>query len=161
VDVGVRLHDVVANAGGRYESPTEYSFRTDADGRFRSEQVPIGRATFWLTKAGYCRAGVGLPIVTPASNVELSMQEADLVEVTVVFKGGNRPDGYFVELAPEGGEAVGKWSGSGNIDANNHIAFENIPAGRYVLQVRPNPSSANEQSKPMTLELKGGETTAI
>jgi hypothetical protein len=53
------------------ESPNEQSTKTDADGRFRADQVPVGTATVWLRKSGYCRPGLGQPIKTPANDVEL------------------------------------------------------------------------------------------
>ena len=61
----MRLDNVQPASGGRYESPLEYTFKTDAEGRFRAEQVPAGTATIWLHKPGYCRPGLGLPITTP------------------------------------------------------------------------------------------------
>lgn len=64
-----------------------------------------------------------------------------------------------MQLEPEGGAKVGMWSGSGNIDAKNQIAFEDVPPGRYVLKGQPNPSSANQQTEPLTVDLKGGERT--
>jgi hypothetical protein len=160
-DVEVRLADVVSAPGDRYESPEAYTFKTDADGRFRSDQVPLGRATVWVHKAGYCRPGLGQPITTPANDVKLVMMKAARLEVTVDFAGGNRPGGYIVEIGPERGSAVGTWGGSGNIDSKNQITFENIPPGRYVVQGRPNPSSANQQTKPITIDLKGGQSTAM
>ncbi len=120
-EVEVRFDHVVADGGGgRYEVPRDsLSTTTDADGRFRSDQVPIGHATIWMTKSGYCRPGLGQPITTPAKDVALSMQKAARVRVTVDFTGTERPAGYIAHIEPEGGEAVGKWSGSGNIDAQN------------------------------------------
>ena len=58
-DVDVRLDNVQPASGGRYESPLEYTFKTDAEGRFRAEQVPVGKATIWVHKPGYCRPGLG------------------------------------------------------------------------------------------------------
>ena len=59
-DVDVRLADVVCGGSGCYESPQEYQSKTDGDGRFRLDQVPIGNAAIWLHKAGYCRLGFRL-----------------------------------------------------------------------------------------------------
>jgi hypothetical protein len=160
-DVEVRLQDVVADVGGRYESPNDYSAKTDADGRFRTDHVPVGRATIWIHKPGYCRPGLGQPIKTPAQDVALAMLRSAGVRVTVDFAGMPRPAAYIVQMEPEGGAAVGKWSGSGNIDARNQIAFNDVPPGRYIVQGRPNPSSANQQSKPITVDLKGGQTSEI
>jgi len=151
----------VSDGGGRYESPSEYISNTNADGRFRADQVPKGSATIWLHKSGYCRPGLSQPIQTPASDVQLGMIKSARVQITIDFTGKDRPQGYIVNMVPEGGEAVGKWGGSGNIDAKNQIAFEDVPPGRYVLQGQPNPSSANQQTKPLTIDLKGGQTTDV
>ena len=88
--VYVRFDNVQPESGGRYESPLEYSFKTDAEGRFRAEQVPRGTATIWLHKPGYCRPGLGLPIATPKGDVELQMMKAASVRVTVDFAGNPR-----------------------------------------------------------------------
>jgi hypothetical protein len=160
-DVQVRLADVVAAPEGRYESPHDYIAKTDDDGQFQLNEVPVGKATVRLHKPGYCRPGLGQSIGTPAKDVALSMMKSAAVRVTVDFAGTTRPEGYLVQMEPEGGAAIGKWSGSGNIDAKNQIAFQEVPPGRYVLQGQPNPSSGDQKTKPLTLDLVGGETTEI
>ena len=161
-DVEVRIGDVASEVGGRYESPDESSCRTGADGRFHSDRVPIGHATIWLSKRGYCRPGLGRPITTPAKDLELAMLRSAGVRIVVEFSGTARPAGYIVQMEPEGGAAVGKWSGSGEVDAANRIAFHDVPPGRYVLRGRPNPSRGNQgQTEPVTIDLKGGQTLGV
>lgn len=152
---------VVASENGRYESPHDDASETDADGRFRLDHVPVGKASIWPHKPGYCRLGLGLPIITPAADISLSMMKAARVCVTVDFAGAARPAGYIVHMEPEGGEDVGKWSGSGNIDAKNQISFADVPPGRYVLRGQPNPSTANQQTEPLTIDLKGGQMAEV
>lgn len=160
--VSVRLADVVADsADGRYESPAEYTSTTDGQGNFRLDQVPAGKATVRLHKSGYCRPGLGQSIVVPIKDVALRMIKSAQVQVTVDFSGMNRPAEYIVRMEPEGGAAVGKWSGSGNINAGDQISFHDVPPGRYVLRGQPNPSSEGEQSKPIMIDLKGGQTVEI
>jgi hypothetical protein len=160
-DVEVRLGDLVCGAAGRYESPHEYQVKTGADGHFRFDPVPLGSATIWLHKSGYCRPGLGMPITTPAENVALQMLKSARVVVTVDFARTRRPAGYMVHIEPEGGERVGTWGGSGNIDAKSQISFDDVPPGRYVLQGQPNPSIANQRTEPLAIELKGGQTAEI
>lgn len=160
-DVEVRLADVVSDVDGRYESPHEYVSKTDADGAFQLDQVPAGGATIWLRKSGYCRPGLGEPITTPTKDASLNMVKSARVRVTVDFAGTVRPEGYIVQMEPEGGAAVGKWSGSGNIDAKNQISFDDVPPGRYVLHGQPNPSTGNQQTEPLTIDLKGGQMTKV
>jgi hypothetical protein len=160
-DVEVQIQDVTASPAGRYESPLGYSFKTGSDGRFRAEQIPIGRATIWLHKPGYCRPGLGQPITTPKEDVELTMIKAARLLVTVDFTGKERPAGYIVKIEPEGGETVGKYGGSGNINDKNQITFDNVPPGRYILRGQPNPSSGDQQTQPVKIDLKGGDTTEV
>jgi len=159
--VEVQLGNVTPESGGRYESPIEYRFNTDAEGRFRAVQVPVGRATVWVRKAGYCRPGLGLPITTPNGHVELSMIKSARVRVTVDFTGKQPPGGYIVRIKPEGGEAVGTWGGSGNIDAKNQIAFDDVPPGKYLLVGQPNPATGDQQTKPQAIDLKGGQSAEV
>lgn len=158
--VDVALHDVSSTDGGRYERPDGDVSRTDADGQFRVD-LPRGHVTLWVHKAGYCRPGLGLPVAAPTEDMELVMMRSAAVRVTVDFEGAERPGGYIVQIVPEGGEAVGKWSGSGQVDAEGRIAFQDIPPGTYVLTGRPNPSGEDQVSRPLALELKGGMTAEV
>jgi Carboxypeptidase regulatory-like domain len=160
-DVNVRISDVAVEGGGHYQAPDGTSVKTDKDGRFRIAEVPTGKAQVWVHKAGYVRPGLGPNITTPTSDVELTMTRSARVEVRVDFKGKNRPQGYIVRIAPEGGEKIGSWGGSGHIDTQNQITYQDIPPGRYVLTGRPNPGSDNQETAPVTVDLKGGETTRV
>jgi hypothetical protein len=160
-DVEVRLQDVTASPGGRYESCVSYTLKTGADGRFRTEQLPVGRTTIWLYKPGYCRPGLGRQITTPADGIELSMVKSARVVVTVDFTGKQRPAGYMVSIEPQGGNAVGTYGGSGNINAKNQMTFDNVPPARYVIRGRPNPSSGNQETEPVMIDLKGGKTAEV
>ena len=88
------------------------------------------------------------------------LQSAQL-RVTVDFTGTQRPGDYMVNIEPEGGSTVGSWGGSGSINAENIMKFSDVPPGRYVIHGHPNPHSENEATDPVTVELKGGETTEI
>jgi protocatechuate 3,4-dioxygenase beta subunit len=161
-DVEVQIRNAEPGASGRYESPEEPSCRTDADGRFHSDRLPVGAATVWVRKRGYVRPGLGLSIQAPARGIELSMMRSAGVRILVEFDGPRPPGGYIVEIEPESGSVVGSWGGSGEIDAANRIAFHEAPPGRYVLKGRPNPSSGNQhQAGPVTIELKGGQTLPV
>jgi hypothetical protein len=160
-DVDVRLSDLVVGEGDAYTSPSDYVFKTDRDGRFHSDLVPAGRASVWIHKEGYCRPGLGPTITMPAKDIELGMVKAARLVVSIDFSGKARPEGYIVNVEPEGGNAVGKWGGSGNIDKKNQITFQNIPPGRYVIHGRPNPSSADQETERQTVDLAGGKTTEL
>jgi hypothetical protein len=99
----------------------------------------------------------------PAKDVELRMQRSAQVHVTVDFAGKKRPEAYLVEIEAEGGRAVGKWGGAGNIDQKNQIAYADVPPGRYVIQGHPNPYSttSHEQTTPITIDLKSGQSAEV
>ncbi|MEX2186720.1 MAG: hypothetical protein WD875_08000 [Pirellulales bacterium] len=48
-DVDVRIDGIQVEGIGRYESPHEYKAKSDADGRFRVEEIPAGKGTVWFT----------------------------------------------------------------------------------------------------------------
>jgi hypothetical protein len=161
-DVEVRIQGVTTTSGAGYESAQDSILKTDKEGRFKTDQIPVGRATIWVYKPGYCRPGLGLSITTPKEDIKLTMIRAGRIVVTVEFGGKVRNGGYMVQIEPDGGLVVGKWGGSGNISNDkNQITFDNVPPGRYVLRGRPNPGADNQQTDPATIDLKGGKTAEI
>ena len=160
-DVNVRFDDPIAEPGENYSATRSEAVKTDANGKFFCDQIPRGKTTIWIHKEGYCRPGLGLPVQTPISDVTLTMQKSAQIEVVVDFSKSKRPEGYIVQIEPEGGSVVGSWGGSGNIDAANTITFQNVPPGRYVLKGRPNPGSTNDETELVTIELLGGETEPV
>jgi len=159
-EVDVRM-EFETSKGERYDATTETAVKTDAAGQFRNDKVPAGAVTLWVHKPGYVRPGLGSKIKAPASDVKLEMQLAARVQVKVDFTATQRPEGYIVKVFPEGGEAVGKWSGSGNIDADGQITYEHIPPGKYTISGRPNPGSDAQETAAVTYDLKPGELTAV
>lgn len=145
----------------RYDTPAATSVRTNANGEFRHDEVPVGATTLWVRKTGYVRPGLGFKVDSNTADVKLEMQRAARLQVKVDFTGTTRPEGYIVHVHPEGGEGVGKWSGNGNIDAEGQITYEFIPPGKYTVKGRPNPGSDNQETAPVTYDLKPGELTTV
>lgn len=160
-NVRVRRDKVISANGQRYDSPAVSEVSTNAQGRFIFNEVPLGKTRIWCHKDGYCRPGLGAEVTAPSSSLQLQMVKSSRVQVVVEFGDKRRPEGYIVQIEPEGGSVVGSWGGSGNIDKSNQIAFENIPPGRYVLIGRPNPGSAGEETEQVTVILNGGESKSI
>src|SRR5207248_11548427 len=77
------------------------------------------------------------------------------------FDAGTRPESYMVTVIRVGGEKVGGWSGSGNVDAKNQTTFENIPPGQYFIYGRPNPGNDKEETPHILVDVKGGEFTEL
>jgi Carboxypeptidase regulatory-like domain len=160
-DVTVRIDNVdVKNIGG-YEIPDESTAKTDDEGRFSFASIPISTVTVRVYKTGYVRPGLGPMIEVPAADLKLEMQPAARIKVTVDFSAAKRPGQYLVNIEPEGGQKIGSWGGSGQIDDNNIITFENVPEGKYVIYGRPNPSSNDQTTEQKTFDLRGGETTNV
>ncbi len=160
-EVSVRIGDLDATNGGRYDTGNDPEVKTDADGRFRVEAVPLGTASVWIHKIGYVRPGLGPKIKTPASDLKLEMQLSAKLQVRVDFSATKRPEGYIVEIKPEGGEVIGSWGGSANLDAENQYTFDNVPPGKYIITSRPNPGREGQQTPPETVNLIGGKTTEL
>jgi hypothetical protein len=160
-DVHVGLGNVRGQSGGRYELPITEAVRTDHKGRFRVAMVPTGSVTIWARKPGHVGPGLGVTVTTPKADVEMKMMRSAGLRVTVDFTGTTKPSGYVVSMSPEGGDRVGSYGGSGQIDAKDQMAFENVPPGRYVVRGRPNPGSDSEETAPVTVDLKPGVISEI
>lgn len=160
-DVEVRFANVATAGGERYESDREFECKTDAEGRFRHDGLPVGTATVWVRKFGHVRPGLGPNIKTPAADVALTMVRSARLRVKVEFGKSARPGEYLVEMEPEGGSKIGSWGGSSRVDDKGEVTMTGIPPGRYVLTGHPNPTSDNQKTKPVTVELKGGRLTEV
>lgn len=160
-DVEVRISDLDAKNGGRYDTGDDSKIKTDAAGRFRIEAVPLGTASVWVHKPGYVRPGLGPKFDTPASDLLLKMLPSATLKVRVDFSDTTRPEGYIVSIKPEGGEVVGSWGGGGNIDAEGQITFQNIPPGKYIVTGRPNPGSDKQETPPEKVDLQGGASKEL
>jgi hypothetical protein len=160
-NVDIRLGDIAVAGGGRYETLERPNPKTDASGKFRIDNVPAGKATVWIYKEGYCRPGLGQAITTPHEDIKLTMIRSGRIVVTVDFTGKERPADYIVNLEPEGGNVVGSFGGSGQINAQNQKIFENVPPAKYLISGRPNPGSLPQQTETIKVDVKGGATTEI
>lgn len=160
--VEVRL-DNLAVGDVAYNPAGSVTAVTGDDGRFEITGVPQGKGSLWLIRPGYVRPGLGADTAVPASGLTLTMQRAASVKVTVDFGDNPRAAGieYLVNVSPEGGDEVGTWGGSSQIDDDDSTTFVQVPAGRYVFTGRPNPSGANQQTDPVTVDLGPGEAAEV
>jgi hypothetical protein len=159
-DVDVQIHDL-ATQDQEYKSVDDFHAKTDANGHFQIEAIANATARVVVRKPGYVVPGLGKKATTPANDVAITMKRSGQINVTVDFGNAKRPEGYNVELEPEGGNVVGSWGGSGNIDKENKISFSNAPPGRYYVKGRPNPGSEKETTTPIKIDLKGGATENV
>ena len=171
-DVEVRLDGDVVGPDSDYWPAHKYVTKTDAGGRFRFDQVPVGNATIRVRRSGYCLSGGVQPVTTPATHIVLSLVKSAQVRVTVDFTGTRRPETYLVEIQPaEGGAALptweqlqhcvtmahtdrlatdGVWVELRPIEANDQIDFNGVPPGKYVVQGWPSRFGPGGQSTPFT-----------
>ncbi|QEH35125.1 hypothetical protein OJF2_36700 [Aquisphaera giovannonii] len=163
--VDVRIDNLTASADGaapgRYEVPDTLECKTGPDGTFRVEGLPVGNATIWVRKFAYVRPGLGPNVKVPAKDVKLTMKKSARLRVVVDFAGTKRPAEYLVELEPEGGNVVGSWGGSSQLDEKNQVQFSDAPPGRYLVRGKPNPSDGRDVTGPVKVELEGGRLTEV
>ena len=172
-EAGKPLMDAEVQLEGRYGSTwgyfnQGYTSKTDADGRFRIDQVPAGIATIQVRKSGYRLPEGKLSITAPAKDVALKMMIAAQLRVTVDFAEASPPGEYYVKVEPEGKAAAGAWRGWDRIGRDNRVFFDAVPPGKYVMrghlhvQGHPgNPGSIDRETKPLAIELKSGEKAEI
>lgn len=159
--VEVSLSGIDAGKNSRYDLLQPLVTVTTEDGRFEIVDVPLGAATVNVRKEGYVRPGLGLNVEIPSSNHELQLTPAASIAIKVDFGEHPPPAGYIVHLRPEGGEVVGSWGGSGQIDVDRSLHWSGIPPGRYVLTGRPNPGNDRQETAPVTVELTAGKQTEV
>jgi hypothetical protein len=161
-DVEVRFYNIAPTGGdGRYQSPETPVIKTDAQGRFRNDQLPQGTTSVQIHKPGYVRAGLGPTVKVPGEGIDLVMNKSATIEVIVEFPPGVKPGGYIVMASPEGGDKIGSYGGSGSIDPQNKMFFKDFPAGRYIIKGRPNPGSERETTESVLVDLKAGKSEVV
>lgn len=160
-DVEIRFDDAGPEAGDRYDSPAELKCQTDAEGRFRFEGLPAGKATLHARKNGYCSPGLPPSIDTPKDDVELRLLKASSITVTVDFGKNKPPKDYMAMLSPEGGDVIGSYGGAGSINKKNQFKFDAVPPGKYILTGRPNPGREDETTEPFTVNVEADQAVEV
>ena len=157
--VEVSLRNLNPGGGERYDAAAELKAETGTDGRFAIPGAPVGAASLWLSKSGYVFPGLGPEVKVPSTDNEHRLNKAANLLISVDFQGATPPEEYLVHIEPEGGSQIGSWGGSGKVDVDGRWLVTNVPPGKYVLYGSPNPGSDSTKSEPVTVDLKGGETT--
>ena len=161
-DVEVRVQDVASEAGGRYESPDWYSTRTDADGRFRSDRVPIGHATIWLNKRGYAARGWGrrsrrprrissYPCSSPPASASSSNSTGHAAPAATSSRWSRK-----AERRSASGRGPGRRCRSiASRSTTSRRGGTSCEGGRI------RPAENSQAAGPMTIDLKGGQTLGV
>lgn len=159
--VQIKLRDLSCDSASEYEIPESSEITSDSDGRFVLESLPQGTARLNGYLSGYHGPGLGLDVRIPGDDVQLPLYKAASLRVHVRFGQPRAGSGYIVHIAPEGGNKIGSWGGSANLDQHDSVHFQNVPPGRYLVYGRPNPGGAGQQTKDVLVTLEGGRETVI
>jgi protocatechuate 3,4-dioxygenase beta subunit len=128
--------------GGDGHSTAHYSATTDADGRFRIEEVKPGRYTVAIDHPGFVLSGSGKRstiVLLPGqstTDVVFHMQPAAVITGKIVDVDGDPMRDVYVTAHLVGSPSVGCL-----VDANTNDLGEfripNLRAGRYTIEARP------------------------
>ncbi|MEM8734887.1 MAG: carboxypeptidase-like regulatory domain-containing protein [Planctomycetota bacterium] len=164
--VEVRVSGItVAGESAEYKLPDGYSIaKTNSTGEFSFASLPSGLGRLLPYHPGHVHIGLRSPSKFPDDDIVIELSQAGTLEVKVKFD-PPRAGGYIVNIAPKGakagGEMVGSWGGSSNLDENDTVLFKNIPPGEYVVHGRPNPGSNLEQTEDALVKIEGGKEASI
>src|SRR5439155_12553683 len=98
----------------------------------------------------------------PADNLELRVTATGTIKGRIVNAQGKPDPTAQIAIYPEGGQKAGKWSASGNLDANAAFSFDSVPPGRYVASPFPGRQHTNQPDPAAkTHEVKAGQTAEV
>jgi len=150
----VRLDDAL------YESPDGYQATSNDQGEFEIPVAPRGKVTLHVYRKGYTRRGLGPSITIPCEPLKLEMEQAGSIKVHVTSAEPIQ-GGYMVNLRDARGDAVGRFGGGGNINANNVMVFSEVPPGKYLVSGQPNPGRIDQKTGEVEITVVGGKETSV
>jgi 5-hydroxyisourate hydrolase-like protein (transthyretin family) len=152
---GVKVHasSVMAIDGRGYGGSEELTTETDADGRFELRGLPVGYVQLGARAQGYHFGDLFTIHEVPATDVQLRLGGAGVLQVRITDKDGNalaKLEGHeiLVEVEPKGGAKIGSWGGSARVKDDGSLEFKDVPPGEYRVTSRPNPSNSDRQYTP-------------
>lgn len=161
-NVKISVRNPTDQSENSYALPEPNEVVSDEQGRFTLVGVPHGTATLVGRREGYVQEpGLGIDIRIPGEVATLTMNAAASLEIHVLFARPRGDAGYIVNIVPEAGEKVGRWSGSAQLDAQDQFHFQNIPPGAYLVSGRPNPGSDSQETPKQRIVLKAGQQQTL
>ena len=158
----VRADGIVAVDGSGYILPGRMEVTAGADGRFEMTGLPAGTLHFYTYAKGFAPLDILSKHKAPADDLELRVTATGTIKGTVVDAKGKPDPTAQISIYPEGGPRAGKWSASGNLDANAAFSFDSIPPGRYVVSPFPGRQYTNQPDPAArTVEVKAGQTAEV
>ncbi|HEY7119810.1 MAG TPA: carboxypeptidase regulatory-like domain-containing protein [Tepidisphaeraceae bacterium] len=158
----VRADGIVALDGSGYILPERMEVSADAEGKFEMTGLPAGTLHFYTYTRGFAPLDVLTKYKAPADQLELRVTATGTIKGRVVDATGKPDPTAQIAIYPEGGSKAGKWSASGNLDANAAFSFDSVPPGRYVVSPFPGRQFTNQPDPAAkTVEVKAGQTTQV
>ena len=159
----VRADGIVAVDGSGYITPDRKEVTADADGRFEITGLPTGTLHFYTYADGFAPVDILTKHEVPGADLELHVTATGTIKGRVVDAQG-KPDPTAADRGlPRRRDAkAGKWSRSGNLDAEAAFSFDGVPPGKYVVSPFPG-RQYTDQPDPAakTVEVKAGETAEV
>jgi hypothetical protein len=158
----VRADGIVALDGSGYILPDRKEVTADAQGKFEITGLPAGTLHFYTYAKNFAPLDILTEHKAPADNLELRVTATGRIKGRVVNAQGKPDPTAQIAIYPEGGHKAGKWSASGNLDANAAFSFDSVPPGKYVVSPFPGREHTNQPDPAAkTVEIKAGQTTEV
>jgi hypothetical protein len=158
----VRADGIVALDGSGYILTNRMEVTADADGKFEMAGLPAGTLHFYTYAKGYAPLDILTRHKAPSDSLELRVTATGTIKGRVVNAQGQPDTSNGIAIYPEGGAKAGKWSASGNLDANAAFSFDSVPPGKYVVSAFPGREYDNKPDpSAKTVEIKAGQTTEV
>jgi hypothetical protein len=158
----VRADGIVAVDGSGYILPDRMEVTADVDGKFEMTGLPAGTLHFYTYAKGFAPLDILRKHKAPADNLELRVTATGTIKGRVVNAKGNPDPTAQIAIYPEGGPRAGKWSASGNLDANAAFSFDSVPPGKYVVSPFPGRQHTGQPDPAAkTVEVKAGQTAQV
>jgi hypothetical protein len=142
--------------------PDRMEVTADAGGRFEMTGLPAGTLHFYTYAKGFAPVDILTKHKAPSDNLELRVTATGTIKGRVVNAQGKPDPTAQISIYPEGGPKAGKWSASGNLDANAAFSFDSVPPGKYMVSPYPGRQHDNKPDPAAkTVEIKAGQTTEV
>ncbi len=160
--VKVRLDNTVASDGRGYPTSRvneNQEVITDAQGHFTLTGLPRGEAVITIWGSNLHQIDMLKPHTIPGPPLVIKTAGTGTIKGKVIGRNGKPADGT-VSVWPEGGEVVGSWGGSMNLQEGGTFIFETVPPGKYFISDDAG-AKYQKNGKSTLIEVKAGEAVEV